>query len=132
MARKGEKCSGIRFISQVQGVAGIHARRGEQGICYSGGTWVAWQGTPLLQPLRPVHWAAALRLSSTPPLLPGEAPQSSGVERQQRADEVALVPLHAALAQAAGADGAIVRLHVVLVRHLAVAGEGRGGWRSAG
>ena len=93
---------------------------------------VAWQGTPLLQPLGAGHWAPALRGSRMQPLLPGEAPQGSGVERQQRADEVALVPLHAALAQAAGADGAIVRLHVVLVRHLEVAGEGRGGWGSAG
>lgn len=56
----------------------------------------------------------------------GGVPAGSGVERQQRADEVALIPLHAALAQAAGADGAVVRLHVVLVRHLAGGKDGVG------
>ena len=35
-ARKGEKCSGIRFISQVQGVAGIHARRGSRAFVILG------------------------------------------------------------------------------------------------
>ena len=71
-------------------------------------------------------WPAAGWLGSGPPALPpggvgkrGGVPSAgSGVKRQQRADEVVLVPLDAALAQAAGAGGAVVRLHVVLVRHL--------------